>query len=90
MIGMSTPVTKDVPPFCLAYGNPLKVARLNDYQLGMQSIEESALRLMEGELSYDTTHPLLAELFETFFVRTSRPSAVAISKGVHGMPNKPR
>jgi UDP-N-acetylglucosamine acyltransferase len=33
MIGMGTNVTKDIPPFAKAYGNPIKLKALNNYAL---------------------------------------------------------
>ena len=40
MIGMNSVVTKDIPPFVLAFGNPVKFQRWNSYQLKKLGIED--------------------------------------------------
>lgn len=42
MIGMGSVVTRDIPPFAKAYGNPAKVVGHNDYRINKMGIEDLA------------------------------------------------
>jgi UDP-N-acetylglucosamine acyltransferase len=46
MIGMNSTITKDIPPFSMAFGSPAKVKGHNDYRiekLGIKNLEESEI-----------------------------------------------
>lgn len=43
MVGMGTPVTRDVPPFTKAYGNPPRVHGLNEYLLRRLGYDDAAI-----------------------------------------------
>ncbi len=48
MIGMNSTITKDIPPFAMAYGSPAKVKGHNDYRikkLGIEDLESSDIYL---------------------------------------------
>jgi UDP-N-acetylglucosamine acyltransferase len=50
MLGMGAVVTRDVPPFCLAAGNPARFARLNTHAFAAAGIGETDLRVEAGAL----------------------------------------
>lgn len=43
MVGMSTPVTKDIPPFLKAFGSPVRIRGLNEFALERLGVEPQAV-----------------------------------------------
>ena len=60
MIGMSTPVNRDVPPFTKAYGNPARVRGVNDYALRKLGVEAVAIDVARGAILEGDVTALLA------------------------------
>lgn len=53
MIGMSSAVTRDVPPFCLVQGNPARFQRINRVPLAALGLSEEAIQIVDGSLRSD-------------------------------------
>lgn len=79
MIGMGAPVTRDVPPFGMAYGSPIRLHGVNQHALRRLGVSEDAIaRLARLYAADDFTldglavDPVLAESTEWW--RTNPPS----------------
>ena len=53
MVGMGTPVTRDVPPFVQAYGSPVRVHALNAVGLRRAGVDDDDLERLAGLLRAD-------------------------------------
>ncbi|NLU83578.1 acyl-ACP--UDP-N- acetylglucosamine O-acyltransferase [Rhodococcus sp. HNM0569] len=74
MIGMNSVVTKDVPPFAKAYGNPADVHGLNRVGMERAGIPADDIALAERFYAGDgTLPPSLAEEFDWWQSRATKP-----------------
>lgn len=64
MTGMGSVITKDIPPFCLVYGNPAKIMKLNKYVLERLGIDESDFMVRDFVLT--TTNKKIEKYFIEF------------------------
>ncbi len=89
MIGMSTPVNKDIPPFAVVAGNPMRFLRAN--QLGIQraGLNVGRLRVESGSIAYDRTSAQTADWLEDF-AACSRRNALFDVRYCDSAPRKPR
>ncbi|NYE21030.1 acyl-ACP--UDP-N- acetylglucosamine O-acyltransferase [Microbacterium immunditiarum] len=54
MVGMGTPITRDVPPFTKAYGNPPRLHGVNEYALRRLSYDDETIdRVRDSLLAAD-------------------------------------
>lgn len=72
MVGMATTVAKDIPPFCLAFGNPIAFRRFNVYQLKRLGIPEPDLQYQHGKVLYAAHQPQLTTFKEQFLAVSAR------------------
>ncbi len=72
MVGMSSAVTRDVPPFCLVLGNPARFQRLNRAPLAALGLAEADLRIVDGALHSD--HPQAQAALAHFAQHSRRKS----------------
>ncbi len=72
MIGMATPVTKDVPPFCVAAGSPIRLLRANHHAFGLLSLDASAVQALASALEYSKEIPKIVQLIDDFNQHATR------------------
>jgi UDP-N-acetylglucosamine acyltransferase len=62
MVAMGAVITRDVPPFCIAAGNPARFLRLNTHPLRAKGWGEASVRAEGGKLIVDNPdlQPLVA------------------------------
>jgi UDP-N-acetylglucosamine acyltransferase len=72
MIGMGTPVAKDVPPFCLVAGNPMQLRRLNTHPLAQLGIANEEVVLEGLGLWYSLSNAMIAGLVDQFIEQSRR------------------
>ncbi len=72
MIGMGTPVAKDVPPFSLVAGNPMRLRRVNSYPLRALGIRSDEVKMEELGLWYSLSNVVIERLVEKFNDQSSR------------------
>lgn len=67
MVGMGSTVTRDVPPYALAYGNPVRLNGVNKVGMSRAGIEDAAIELLAGEYADGRLPQDLPEsVFEAF------------------------
>lgn len=67
MVGMSTAVTKDVPPYALAYGNPVRLQGVNKVGMSRAGVEDTVIELLAREYAGGRLPQDLADsVFEAF------------------------
>jgi UDP-N-acetylglucosamine acyltransferase len=71
MVGMGSIVSKDVPPFVKAYGNPMQVAGVNTVGLGRAGIDEAAVAQVNAWYASGEplTDPVVARLLAAYDAR---------------------
>ena len=79
MIGMGTSVAKDVPPFGLVLGNPMRFQRFNDYHFKRFEISEKEdIYFKENQLFISKKHAALLHFFNEFRNVSSRKNILEI------------
>lgn len=84
MIGMSTPVTSDVPPFAKAFGSPVRVRGANVYVLRRLGVAESTVAEIVQQLESDDADlegliddPLIGDWVRSWLAhQPTRPAAI--------------
>jgi UDP-N-acetylglucosamine acyltransferase len=67
MVGMGTVVTKDIPPYSLVYGNPVRLHGVNKVGMSRAGIEDSVIERLAAEYSDGRLPEDLPEsVFEAF------------------------
>ncbi len=89
MVGMGTPVAKDIPPFALVAGNPMRLRRVNTYQLHSLGIAPENVVMVDDMLSYALEHPILAHCVEQFLQQSTRPQLFEPIRPIN-LARKPR
>ena len=71
MVGMGSIVSKDVPPFVKAYGNPMQVTGVNTVGLGRAGIDEAAVAQVAAwyATGEPRTDPVVARLLAAYEAR---------------------
>ena len=83
MVGMGTPVTRDLPPFVKAFGSPVRVRGVNAVVLQRQGIDEKQIaELQRAYISGDV-------LFETNLVKWTGVLDDAVRSWVAHSPKNP-
>lgn len=72
MIGQSTPVTKDVPPLCVAAGNPIKFRRINEVAIQRARLDVGQIQCAGHSVDYSAASELVKRLVEDFQQHSSR------------------
>ncbi|CRK60898.1 Acyl-[acyl-carrier-protein]--UDP-N-acetylglucosamine O-acyltransferase [Alloactinosynnema sp. L-07] len=49
MVGMGTAVTRDVPPFAMAYGNPVRLRGVNSVGMSRAGVDDESIALLSAE-----------------------------------------
>jgi UDP-N-acetylglucosamine acyltransferase len=79
MVGMGASVARDVPPFALVLGNPMRFQRFNNYHFEKFDIElERDIRFKDGKIWIQSQHKILTDLFNGFKNVSTRKSLVEI------------
>jgi len=66
MVGMSTPVTKDIPPFAVVAGNPARLLRVNTHALNRLQLDSEFVVHRDRQLHYIRSDHIIAEAIERF------------------------
>jgi UDP-N-acetylglucosamine acyltransferase len=79
MVGMGAVVAKDVPPFALVLGNPMRFQRFNSYHFPKFGIEiEKNIYFKDHKIYIDKKHSTLIDLYQQFQSISSRKKIVEI------------
>lgn len=89
MIGMSTPVNKDIPPFAVVAGNPMRFLRANELGIQRAGLEVGTLRVDSGSIAYDRTSSQTTDWLDSF-VACSRRNVLFEVRYSDSAPRKPR
>ena len=89
MVGMGTPVARDIPPFSLVAGNPMRLRRVNSHQLRSLGIGIENVVMTGDMLSYALEHPVLAHCIDQFLQQSTRPQLFEAIRPI-SMSRKPR
>jgi UDP-N-acetylglucosamine acyltransferase len=89
MIGMGTPVAKDVPPFCLVAGNPMQLRRVNTYPLGDLGITSEEVVLEGLGLWYSLSNTVIERFVDQFIDHSRRTKLFDIQRA-SVISHKPR
>jgi UDP-N-acetylglucosamine acyltransferase len=90
MIGMLTPVCKDVPPLCLVAGNPIRLVSVNRHALGRLGLESQCLVQGESGLLYINGNEAINSMIAEFQQSSSRQRLFEIRYVASSPPRKPR
>lgn len=89
MVGMSTPVTKDIPPLAVVAGNPMRLLHANDIGIDRAGLKIGDLEIAESALTYDRSAAKAVELIERFQASSRRNCLFEVRYSDH-VPRKPR
>jgi UDP-N-acetylglucosamine acyltransferase len=89
MIGMQTPVTKDVPPMALVAGSPMRLMRTNQVALDRLGWDAGQVECDECWIGYDHSNAELVRMLDQFRSRSQRNSLVKIGQ-LNNLPRKPK
>jgi UDP-N-acetylglucosamine acyltransferase len=90
MIGMSTPVSKDVPPLCLVAGNPIHLLRVNQQALARLQLDEQSVWAESSGLVFVRDNTAIDAMIAKFVQESRRPMLFEICYSASGPPRKPR
>ncbi len=71
MVGMSTPVTRDIPPFSVAAGSPARLLRVNTHATQRLQLTDTDVWQSPNGLDY-SRHPLVDEALRRFHEFSTR------------------
>ncbi len=81
MVGMGAVIAKDVPPFALVLGNPMRFQRFNHYHFNKFEIKENEdIYFKDNKVFIREKHTALVELYNEFKNTCTRKNIVEIIK----------
>ncbi len=90
MVGMSTPVAKDVPPLALVAGNPMRLKRCNQVAIDRNHLNVGDVQLTSGRLVYPEGYEELEQLLQSFLTRSTRVKLYELQRSNATGSRKPR
>ena len=90
MIGMSTPVAKDVPPLALVAGNPMRLKRCNQVAIDRNQLNVGEVQFGQGGLLYPEGYDELELLLQSFLSRSTRSKLYELQRSSALGSRKPR